>query len=132
MGEQLYFVVDLRREWTKNPYITLWRPDSAGYAYPLPWAGRYTESEIIKSGSYHTCRRYLEKLRDHVGVGERFAVRCEDIEALATDPDTEGCGRIDGNTGPVVRNSGAMRLKLRRLRFELPDAVPSPAQARGR
>lgn len=40
-----FFIVDLRPEWRGNPYVTLWRPDDAGYAYPLPWAGRYSKAQ---------------------------------------------------------------------------------------
>lgn len=121
MAERQFFVVDLRQEWNRNPYVTLWRPESCGYAYPLPWAGRYTTDEIEASGSYHTQRRYVAG-KGHVGVWDRFAVACEEIERLATAPDVVGRGRIDGNTGPVVRNSADMRTHLRRVRYVLQGA----------
>lgn len=116
-----FFVVDLRSKWSRNPYITLWRPNSAGYAYPLPWAGRYTTDEIEAAGDYHTQRRYVAG-KGHVGVWERFAVACEEIERLATPPDPVGRHSIDGNVGPVVRNSADMRAHLRRVRYVLQGA----------
>ena len=124
MTERLYFIVDLRREWTGNPYITLWGPNCGGYAYPLPWAGRYTAAEIESRGDYLTCRRYLDG-KGFVGVWDRFGVACDEIERHATAPDLVGQGRIDGNAGPVVRNSAAMRAYLRRVRYVL----ASPADA---
>ena len=122
-GEALFFIVDLRPEWNKNPYVTFWRPEDAGYCYPLPWAGKYTRARVEEGGSYYTARAWTSPK----GPGRlftRFAVRCSDIESLGGPPDTEGRGRVDGNTGPVLRNSGAMRNALRRLRYR-PAADPA-------
>lgn len=122
MSEPRFFIVDLRAEWTRKPYITLWRPDYCGYAYPLPWAGRYTAKDIAEKGSYLNQRRYVSG-KGHVGPWERFGVACEEIERLATGPDLIGRGRIDGNTGPVVRNSADMRDHLRSVRH-IPRLAP--------
>ena len=116
-----FYIVDLRPEWNKNPYVTFWRPNDAGYCYPLPWAGRYTAARVIEGGEYYTDKAWTSSK----GPGRfytRFAVRCADVEAMGVEPDTQGRGRIDGNTGPVLRMSGAMRNRLRRLRF-----VPRPS-----
>jgi hypothetical protein len=123
-SEDLFYIVDLRPEWNKNPYVSFWRPDNAGYCFPLAWAGQYTRERVIERANYYTDKAWASPK----GPGRlftRFAVRCADIEdlcaAIGGPPDTEGRGRVDGNTGPVLRMSGAMRTRLRRMRF-----VPSP------
>ena len=110
-GEAAYFVVDLRAEFRRNPYITLWRPDDAGYCYPLPWAGRYSKTKIDAGGGYYSAswadkrgrRRFL-----------RFPVLTHDAEALAVPP---ARGIIDGNAGPALRNNAETRAKLLALRY---------------
>lgn len=36
-----YFIVSLKHTNKKDKYVTLWRPDNAGYAWPLELAGKY-------------------------------------------------------------------------------------------
>jgi len=105
-----FYIVDLRPEWSRNPYITFWRPDCAGYAYPLPWAGKYSREEVERRGEYLTTKGY--KGRYFI----RFAVLCETVELLAEQPKP---GVIDHNTGPVVVNNGKIRSFLRRHRYVL-------------
>lgn len=105
MAEE-YYIADMRREFRGNPYVTFWRPKNNGYAYPLSWAGKYTEGTVAEGGSYYTTRdgRTLA----------RCAVPVSMADKIATDP---GPGMIDGNAGPVVVNNVENRRKLRRAAF---------------
>ncbi len=101
-----FYIVDLRSKWQKRPYISFWRPGSAGYAYPLIWAGKYTKAEIDRHASYFS-RRDREQLR--------FPVLCVEVEKLAIQ--TPADGLIDGNSGPVVLNTAKIRLTLKLHRY---------------
>lgn len=114
----MYYVIALQEKINKNPYITFWRPNDAGYCYPVPWAGEYTEARIIEGGHYYTCRRWQEKTKDYTGIWERIAVRTDLIKPFCIDP---AYGLIDGDVGPVIANTGKMRTAFRRLRFVLPE-----------
>jgi len=98
----MYFIADMRRSFHGNPYITFWRPKNAGYAYPLPWSGRYTKADVDASRGYYNA---IEG-----GRLIRCAVPCEVVEEIAEPP---GPGMIDGNVGPVVYNTAANRKSIR-------------------
>jgi hypothetical protein len=104
-----YFIVDLRPEWLGNPYITLWRPDNAGYCYSLPWAGRYDEDVINEAGDYY------HGSKDHRSRIDRFPVPCAVVEALATA--SPGPELVDGNVGPVIPNTPGIRARLKRAKY---------------
>lgn len=101
-----FLICDLRPEWNWRPYVTFWRPNNANYAYPLVWSGDYTEAEVMAGGSYYTT------VED--GKLVRFPVLRSIVEPMAVTPEP---GHIDGNTGPVVRNTARMRAKLRKLAY---------------
>ncbi|WP_139312975.1 hypothetical protein [Novacetimonas hansenii] len=113
----MYYVFDFREEWNCKPYVTLWRPDNAGYCYSIPWAGEYTERQVIEKGPYYTQRKYQKKTADYTGIWERVAVRTDLAKPFFIAP---APGIIDGDVGPVIANTGQMRTYLRRLRFILP------------
>jgi hypothetical protein len=46
MSETLFYIVSLKHTKRTDPFVTLWREDCAGYAWPLPWAGAYTAADI--------------------------------------------------------------------------------------
>lgn len=98
-----FYIVDLRRSFIIGPYVTLWCPDNAGYAYPLPWAGRYSADQVRRGGSYYrqTNGRSLT----------RFAVPCEYADRFGVPPAES---LIDGDTGPVILNTADVRRKLRK------------------
>jgi len=106
MGD--FYIVDLRPQFRGNPYITLWRPDNAGYAYPIPWAGRYSKDTVDAAPSYYAhkdgSKRYV-----------RFPVPCDVVEALAIPKPKPGV--IDGDTGPVLINNKATRDALRAAKY---------------
>lgn len=112
MSEPQFYIIDLRPEWTRNPCVTLWRPDDCGYAYPLAWAGKYDRATVDKGGSYYTQKgkRYWQ----------RFAVPCEIVEAIAA-PLTSRI--VDcWQAGPHLLNTGKVRMALRKARYRPPGA----------
>lgn len=117
MTEQLFFIVDIRRAWLGDPYVTLWRPRAAGYAWPLAWAGKYTLDQLQEAPGYYEKRDEDDRRR-----WAHFPVRCEDVEPLAIAPSP---GRIDGDAGPVIPNNAAMRRRLLQMRFRLPMNLAS-------
>ncbi|WP_162296280.1 hypothetical protein [Methylorubrum populi] len=116
----MYFVVDFRKEWTRQPYITFWGPESAGYFWSLPMAGRYTAEELDASIGYHTVRRYVPSKGARVGPWERFGVPCEILEAMSVEPDRAGRWKLDLGQGPIVRSSADVRRRLTDFRY-VPD-----------
>lgn len=80
------FIVNLSHAKHGDKYISLWRPECKGYAWPLPWAGRYQDAVVREDLDYYNS-------------GENIAVPCELIESLAIAP---APGDVDGDTGPVV------------------------------
>ncbi|GFM29233.1 hypothetical protein [Novosphingobium sp. PY1] len=104
-----YYIVDVRQEWRHKPYITVWRPDDAGYAYPLSWAGRYSKDRIDANPTYYHKHRWPSQR-----ALERFPVACEIVERMGIAPNPR---EIDGDAGPVIPNTGANRIALRRARY---------------
>ena len=100
MSEALV-ICDLRPDWRRNPFVTFWRPDDAGYAFPLSWAGDYTPETVRAGGTYYT--------KHEDGKLIRFAVPRSVAEAMAVPPPDR---MIDGNAGPVVPNNAQNRKKL--------------------
>ncbi len=92
-----YYVADLGHSRAEDLYISFRRPDrSDGVCWPLPWAGVWPEAGV----------RQASEAIDGV---EAVAVPIDAVHALATEPAT---GRIDGDIGPVVRNSASNRRAL--------------------
>lgn len=115
-----YFIVDIRKEWRRQKYITFWRPNNSNYAWPLSWAGRYDKETVDAHGLYYCNTNGGRSL-------VRFPVPCEVVEAMAlTEPDG---GDIDGNAGPVLRNSEKVRRKLRANAYIPPGAVTTAVGA---
>lgn len=100
-----FLICDLRPDWNGRPYVTFWRPKNANYAYPLSWAGDYTEAEVLAQHGYYTTH-------DERGLLIRFPIERVLVEPMAKPP---APGIIDGDAGPVVENTAAMRRKLRKL-----------------
>ena len=98
-----FYICDLRQSWAKQWAVTFWRPDNAGYAYPLSWAGKYDKLAIENGGDY-----YFER---EAGKMTRFPVPCDIADALATPSPP---GKIDGDAGPVVLNTPKNRAALRK------------------
>ncbi|CAN7784398.1 hypothetical protein LJR175_008398 [Variovorax sp. LjRoot175] len=81
-----FYVANLSHGIKEHRYIAFWRPNHAGYAYPLSWAGRYDRATVLSH-------------LDHYNSGDNIAVPCKIVEQLAIAP---APGAIDGDAGPVV------------------------------
>lgn len=114
MGERVklteateFYVIDLRPKWLRNPCITLWRPNDAGYAYPLSWAGRYSRERIEEKREYYS--------QQGARYWQRFAVPCDVVEKLGVEVPK---GLVDcWEHGLHVLNTGKNRMALRRNRY---------------
>lgn len=85
-----FYIISVKHTLRQHAYITAWRPDDCGYAYPLSWAGRYDEAIV---------RAHLDYYNDGHST---IAVPCSIVDALAVPPSP---GMIDNDAGPVVENT---------------------------
>lgn len=104
-----FYVVSLKHTRREHAYITVWRPDDKGYAWPLSWAGKYAEGAINASRDYY-----------HRG-DDTLAVPCALLDSLAVPPTK---GTIDNDAGPVVLNNWANWKCI--LEFAMPDPLHKP------
>lgn len=115
MIEPLFYICDMRREWLYKPYVSFWRPDDAGYAYPLSWSGKYTLERVESQRDYYWHR--------NTKTFTRFPILCSEVDRIAVPPKPK---TIDGDTGPVIWNNKNTRATLRASMLAIPDAVGSP------
>ena len=118
-----YYVVELGPACAEEPYVSFRRP---GYGndvcWPLPWAGLWSEAAMVEAAA---------ALNDGLTI---VAVPSDAVHSLATQP---APGRIEGDVGPVVRNSASNRralvLAARRAiaRMEAVEIPPADGAARG-
>ena len=100
-----FYIVDVRPAWAREPYLTMWRANDAGYAQSVPWAGLYSLAEISPGHCKTEGRRII-----------RMAVPAEIVQKLAEPPIPER--PIDG-PGPVLHNTPAVVRALKRARLIL-------------
>lgn len=91
-----FYVISAKHTNRDHKYITVWRPEDKGYAWPLSWAGRYTERQISDSPDYYHC-------------GENVVIPCRVLDAMAVPVIP---GTVDNDAGPVVLNSKENWLKI--------------------
>jgi len=101
-------ICDIRRKWRGQGLVTFWRPTNNGYCYPLSWAGHYSPEDVARELSYYAVKEG--------GRWQRFPVTLAFAMALAVPPSP---GQIDGDAGPVVRNTRENRAKLVAARIHL-------------
>ena len=89
LTEEQFLVVNLSHARSDQYYVTFWRPDAKGYAFPLSWAGLYPRSVI-------------EAHLDYFHSGENLAVKAKSVLPMLLDPLK---GYVDGDAGPVVPNT---------------------------
>ena len=106
-----FYIVSLKHTRRDNQYITVWRPDDCGYAWPLSWAGKYTEGAVKAMPGYY-----------HSGCSA-IAVPCSVLDEMAVETIP---GTIDGDAGPVVMNNRANWLRILRSMPWKPDYEPKP------
>ena len=93
---EVFVIVSAKHTMAAHKYITFWRPNRAGYCWPLSWAGHYDAIEAAK-------------IADR-SEGETFSVPLNVALALSQPPAT---GDIDGDAGPVVPRTKANMRALR-------------------
>lgn len=84
------YIVSTKHTRSDSKFITVWRPDNNGYAWPLPWAGKYRLEDVLAEPDYYNSRR------------NTIAVPTEILDAVAVQPEA---GWIDGDAGPVILNN---------------------------
>jgi hypothetical protein len=47
MSDTKYHIISLKHTKSNDTYLTLWRPDSKGYCWPISMAGEYTLSQVL-------------------------------------------------------------------------------------
>jgi len=87
-----YFIYSPKHTRRGDPYITFWRPDRAGYVWPLERAGSYTEEEARE-----------------IAYSDALPVPVWKAIKLSSKPRPN---TIDGDAGPAVRNTKANREAL--------------------
>ncbi|BCB22293.1 hypothetical protein [Bosea sp. ANAM02] len=106
-----FYIVDVRPAWAREPYLTMWRANDAGYAQSVPWAGLYSLDEISAGHCKNEAGRIV-----------RMAVPAEVVRKLAAPPIPER--PIDG-PGPVLHNTPAVVKALKRARLIIKEADTS-------
>lgn len=82
-----FYILSLKHTRADADYITVWRKENNGYAWPLSWAGQYTGREVYAELDYY-----------HNGR-DTLAIPCEALDAIAVPPKP---GTVDNDAGPVV------------------------------
>lgn len=113
-----YYIAALGLTRAEDLYVSFRRlMRSEGVCWPLPWAGTWSEAAVMQDAA---------ELNDGAEV---VAVSRDAVHALATAPTP---GRINGDVGPVVRNSAAnSRALVLAARRDIVSA-PTPSRSRPR
>lgn len=85
-----FYIVSLKHTRREHAYITVWRKDNCGYAWPLSWAGKYSAQQVDENPEYY-----------HNGRST-LAVPCDLLDNLAVPPEK---GMVDNDAGPVILNN---------------------------
>lgn len=115
VGKKMLYIVSVRHTQRGDQFITFWRPNNAGYAYPLSWAGKYDSDEILQG--YHN------------NGWDTIAVSCDVVDALA-EPTPRGW--IDNDAGPIVYHNRANWKVLLANVIVPPVHTPKPQYPRRR
>lgn len=110
-----YYIVSVKHTHRRDPFITVWRPNDSGYAYPLSWAGKYPEDQVLaKLGYYNSgC--------------SAVAVPCDVLDKIAVPPSP---GMVDNDAGPIVFNNAASWRAIR-ANVIMPPAYPVIPEFKG-
>ena len=84
------YIISLVHTPRRDAFISFWRPDNSGYAWPLSWAGKYPLDKVLANPSYYNDGYHT--LAVLAGVVDALSVK--------TPP-----GYVDGDAGPVVGNN---------------------------
>lgn len=100
--DDAYVIVSPKHTRAADRYVTFWRSARAGYCWPLSWAGHYSRGQA-------------HDIDDTFEGADAFAVPLRVALALSTPPRK---GHIDGDAGPVVRNTIKNMTALRSARLQ--------------
>ncbi|MCD0415669.1 hypothetical protein LOC51_00445 [Rubrivivax sp. JA1024] len=114
-SDERYYICDLREEWRGKPCVTFWRPDNAGYAYPLPWSGQYTLNQLVAEPGYYWGKPFERPRAAFI----RFPVPCRIVDQLGSAPTP---GLVDGDVGPIVWKTPRIVRRLREKMLPLPQS----------
>lgn len=106
-----FYIASLKHTRRDNAYITFWRPDNCGYAWPLPWSGKYADERVLLDQDYYN------------NGYDTIAVPCEMVDALAVPPVS---GTVDNDAGPVVLNNRTNWKCIVEFAIEPPKNKPTP------
>lgn len=104
------YIVNLSHTRRDDKFISFWRPEAKGYAFPLPWAGKYSKTQVLAEPDYYNS-------------GDNVAVPCDCFDNMATEPPP---GAVDGNVGPVVLSNSKNWKELLLCVIALPRYKPQP------
>ena len=107
------YIVNLSHNHRTDKYISVWRPNNCGYAWPLSWAGRYPRDLVMRNLHYY-----------NTGTAN-IAVPCEVLDVLKEDPDP-GDILAEGDPGPVVRHTRENWKKIIAACVAKPPYPPDP------
>lgn len=106
-----FYIVSVKHTKRSDKYITVWRPNDAGYCWPLSWAGKYSEFDVLENLSYYN------------RGDDTIAVPCALLDSRSVAPEK---GRVDNDAGPVVLNNKENWLKIMELCIRKPMNKPRP------
>lgn len=113
-SDERYYICDLREEWRGKPCVTFWRPNNAGYAFPLPWSGQYTLEKLAEKPGYYWEKPFGRSRAAFI----RFPVPCRIVDKLGSAPTP---GLIAGDAGPIVWKTPRIVRHLRERMLPLPQ-----------
>lgn len=87
---QEFYIASVKHTHKAHDYITFWRPEDKGYAWPLSWSGKYNEEQVAEGRAWY-----------HNGE-DSIAVPVQVVEKLGVPPKP---GMVDNDVGPVVLNT---------------------------
>lgn len=116
-GTEEYCIVDLRPEWSRDPFIALWGPDSKGYQWSIAGAGRYARADVEAGPGYYSARKGRAWVR--------IAVPLKVVERLAR-PAVDDRERIDRGAMVLV-NDKSVRAALIKARLRPGTAIAEAA-----
>ena len=106
-----FYIVSVKWSRRTDKYITFWRPDDKGYAYPLSWSGKYSADNVMAHLGYYN------------NGDDTIAVPVEIVDPLSVAPEP---GWIDNDAGPVVKSNAANWNLLIANTIVPPKHVPRP------
>lgn len=107
------YIVNLSHIQRTDKYITVWRADNCGYAWPLRWAGKYQREKVMDNLHYYN-------------NGANIAVPCEVLDAMTVDADPGDILSVESGPFNVILNNRANWKKIIASTVAKPSYEPQP------